>query len=424
MAAFLLGIVTLTYLDRLNISVAAAHIQREFSLTGTEMGAILSAFVFGYAVFQIPGGMLVDLAGPRRVLAASIFLWSLFTVLTAFAGELVLANWFGLLWSFFLLRFLVGVGEAPALPAANKIVSLWMAPKERGLGNGIFIAGLGLGGVGAPPLIVWLMQNWGWRFSFLVTGLVGVPVLLLWMWYASDRPETHRSVNRAEREWIQGGTETARPLVSQRRVPWRLILSHGSAWALAVSYFLCGYTTYIFFTWFFLYLVNVRMLSVSHAGFWSTVPFLAMTLMAPLGGHFSDRAVERWGKRWGRRATAFVGMVGAATMLVVGSTAENVVVAILLMALAAGFVSFSLATWWATTVDISRHFAGSVSGFMNTAGNLGGALSPTLTPYLAARYGWPTALGVAAGVAVVAALLWFFIRADEPLQDARDATAS
>lgn len=416
MAALLLAITSLTYLDRLNMMVAAARIRGEFGLTDVQIGTILSAFVLGYALFQIPGGVLVDVMGSKRLLGLAMLWWTLFTVLTALADRLPLAAWFGVSWSFILVRFLVGVGEAPALPSANKMVGLWMAPQERALGNGIFIAGLGLGGAVAPPLVVWLMQTWGWRVSFWVTGALGLPLLLVWLFFATNRPEEHRRVNAAELAWIRSGAIAADPPAEPASIPWRVILSHSSVWALVGSYFLAGYTGYVFFTWSFLYIVNVRKLPVAQAGLWTMTPFLAMAILSPVGGYVSDWAVRRWGSRWGRRVSVLVGMGLAALFLMTGSFIAHARLAIVLMALAAGFTGFAVVTWWATTVDITRRFAGSVAGIMNTAGNLGGVVSPTLTPYLAERFGWVAALGVAAAAATLAGLLWFFVHPERSLE--------
>lgn len=415
-AGLLLAITSVTYIDRINISVAATHIQKEFGLSNIEIGGILSAFVLGYALFQIPGGTLVDVMGPKRLLGLAILWWSVFTALTAFAAELPVGHWLGLFWSFVILRFLVGVGEAPALPGANKLVGLWMAARERALGNGIFIAGLGLGGALTPPLIVWLMETWGWRASFWATALLGIPLLLVWVVYATSRPEEHPGVNAAELAAIRGRVNLVTPPKLPTSIPWRALLSRGSIWALTVSYFLTGYSTYIFFTWYFLYIVNVRKLPVAHASLWATAPFLAMTVLAPIGGFVSDRAVHHWGVKWGRRLPVFFGMGMAGILLIMGAGTHHATAAMAMMALAAGSTAFALVNWWATTVDITRRYAGTLAGIMNTAGNLGGVVSPTLTPYLADRFGWVVALDFAAGMALLAGFLWLFVRPDRPLE--------
>jgi MFS transporter, ACS family, glucarate transporter len=145
MVGLLLLVATLTYLDRINIAIAATHIQTEFRFTNVEIGRILSAFVLGYAVFQFPAGVLADRYGSKRMFTLAMMWWSIFTILTAVIADIP-AKYVSLIWAFILVRFLVGIGESPALPSANRMLGFWMAPGERAVGTGIFIAGLGLGG--------------------------------------------------------------------------------------------------------------------------------------------------------------------------------------------------------------------------------------------------------------------------------------
>src|SRR5712692_7958433 len=166
----MMGMVTattiLTYLDRLNLSIAGKYIQDEFAIPLKTMGWIFSAFLLGYALSQIPGGYLADRYGPRKVLVAAISWWSILTAATAIAPRLPLAHWFGVAWSFAAVRFLIGLGEGATYPSANKIVSSWMGATQRAIGNSMFLAGIGVGGVVTPVLIAWVMKNWGWQASF------------------------------------------------------------------------------------------------------------------------------------------------------------------------------------------------------------------------------------------------------------------
>src|SRR5215472_2085864 len=125
------------------MNVAAKYIQQKFHLSDVGIGSLLSAFVLGYALFQIPGGLLGDHFGPRRILLFSILWWSAFTSLTAVAPALFTAKWLGVVGSIWLVRFLIGVGEGPAFPNANKVIGMWMAPEERARGNSLFIVGVG-----------------------------------------------------------------------------------------------------------------------------------------------------------------------------------------------------------------------------------------------------------------------------------------
>lgn len=420
--ALLALIAGLTYLDRLNLSVAGKHIQDEYALSTETLGWVLSAFVLGYALFQVPGGWLGDRYGPRGVLTAAILAWSLFTAATGIAPRLPLAAWFGLPWAFAIIRFLIGVGEATAFPNTNRMVAFWMAAAQRGVGNSLWLVGIGLGGVFTPMFIASITESWGWRMSFYVCGAVGVAVALLWHLYITNRPEEHPRVNAAELALIHAGG-TANGISSESpdprkvRTPWARMFSNVSVWGLVLSYSCIAYPAYIFYTWFFIYLVRERGLTVTQGGFWGATPFLAITLLAPFGGWLSDRAVAKLGKRRGRQSAVWVGVACSATLLWAGAHIEQNTLAILLLAGACGFNLFATATWWAACNDLTRKFSGSLSGLMNMFGNLGGWLSPIMTAYIAARLGWTQALDFAALITLAAGLLWVLVNANEHLED-------
>src|SRR5262245_30779126 len=182
----LLIVITLTFIDRFNMNVAAKYIQQEYSLSNIQIGSLLSAFVLGYALFQAPGGWLGDRFGARRILTIAIVWWSVFTALTAVAPDLILARWFGAGISLWVVRFLIGVGEGPALPNTNKIIGKWMAVSERARGSSLFLVAVGIGGAFTPPAIAWIMTNWGWRLSFLVCGALGLGIAAFWHYSSTE----------------------------------------------------------------------------------------------------------------------------------------------------------------------------------------------------------------------------------------------
>jgi ACS family glucarate transporter-like MFS transporter len=347
--------------------------------------------------------------------------WSVFTAVTGLVPRLPLRAWLGLAWSFAVIRFLVGVGEAAAFPNINRTVAYWMGANQRGVGNSVLGAGVGVGGALTPLFIAALMQGWGWRASFYACGALGIVVALLWHFYATNRPEEHPRVNAAEIALIHaqdpaetGGSQAATS--PRQRAPWGRMLSSSSVWALILSYFCIAYPAYIFYTWFFIYLVRVRGLTLTQGGWGSSAPFLVITVMAPLGGWVSDRAVAKFGKRRGRQGAAWLGALVSAILLPIGSHTVNNTLAILLLAAAAGFNLFATTSWWATCTDLTRRFTGSLSGLMNMCGNLGGWVSPILTAYLATHFGWTRALDFAAVMTLLAAALWLGVNAGRPLE--------
>jgi ACS family glucarate transporter-like MFS transporter len=200
------------------------------------------------------------------------------------------------------------------------------------------------------------------------------------------------------------------------RVPWKRLIWRRSTWCLMLSYFCEAYPNYIFFTWFFIYLIQARGFTVRQGGFWGAVPYLAVVILSPLGGWLSDRAIRKFGKRRGRQSAVWLGMTLSAVLLTTGAHTANNPAAVLLMAGALGFNMFATPSWWATCIDLSPNYSGSLSAMMNTCGNLGGAISPVLTAYIATHFGWARALDFAAVITVLGAVLWYFVHADENLE--------
>jgi len=431
----LLLISIVTYIDRVNISVTARQMMPALGLTDMQMGWIFSAFVLGYAVFQIPGGWLGDRWGPRRVLTVAVLWWSIFTALTALAPTLSITNVIGVIGSLMLVRFLIGVGEAAALPNFNRSVANWHPPHERGLGIGITIGGIGVGSALTPPVTAWIMVNYGWQTAFYTAGTLGIGIALLWFWYATDHPRQHRHVNEGEalfieKSTIQGHLKTHNssshqtspqkdapvPTGKNPRVPWSAIIRTPTVWWLVLSYTCLGYVAYVYMSWFYLYLVNVRGFDVLRGAFFASAPFLAMAFFCPWGGWVTDKVTQTRGLNVGRASVGAIGMILASLSIVIGANSQTPFWAIGMLSLGAGWLYFTVGAFWAATTDLSKAHAGTLSGMMNTGANLGGTISPTLTPWLAEQFGWAAALGAAALLALIGGMLWFLIRPGDGLR--------
>jgi ACS family glucarate transporter-like MFS transporter len=414
--AILSLIMVVTAFGRLNLGIAGKSIQEEFHLSGQSMGWILGAFAFGYALFQVPSGWAADRFGPRTTLTLAILWWATLTIAMNLVPALAMRFSLNLAWTFGVVRFLTGLGEAASYPSANRMVAFWTTKSERGIGSSLLLGGVGAGGVMAPALFAATMQHWGWRSSFLVSGILAAIVGLIWFIFSTNRPEEHPRINSIELRILGLEHKSGGAPRTPNKTPWRTILSNRSVWALLVSYFFHGYTPFIYFAWFFIYLTRVRGLTIAKGGLWGAAPFLAMTLMSPIGGWLSDRAVERFGTRRGRQSTAWLGMSSSALLLCLGGHTSNNAGAILLLAGAAGFSTFAAPSWWAACIDLSPNHSGSLSALMNTCANSAGGVAPVLTAYIATRFGWTTALDFAALMSLMAGVVWIFVDASNSVE--------
>jgi ACS family glucarate transporter-like MFS transporter len=374
LVALLSATATASYLCRVNVSVAGAPMMRELGLSQQTMGQVFSAFLAGYAICQIPAGMLADRFGAGRVLAVAALLWVAATAWLAAPGA-------GLA-TLLAARCLLGVAEAPTFPAAAQAISQALPAAQRGRANGLVVAAIGLGSAIAPPLISFLMVRIGWRAALLATAIPALAVGLAWLAWRPTFASTPIAVVTAP---------TDRP-------------RSRSFLLLTISYALQGYVGYIFVFWFYLYLVDVRHFDLLRGALFGSLPWLLSILSIPLGGWLFDRLP------FDRRIVPIVGLAGSGIFISLGAHTGRPYLAATCLALATALVLGVEGPFWATMTSIAGSRAGAAGGAMNTGSNIGGLISPALTPILAASIGWEGALHLSAALAVVGALLWLWIR--------------
>jgi MFS transporter, ACS family, glucarate transporter len=395
-----------SYLDRVNISIAGGSIAEAYHLSDVQLGKVFSAMLVGYALFQTTGGRLADGFGPRRVLAAGVMWWGIFTALTA----MVPANTAGALLIFVVVRFLLGAGEAVIYPSANQFIARWIPTSERGIANGWIFAGVGAGAGLTPLIITYIMFHYGWRSSFWVCSVIGLAAGAVWFVIARDNPTEHAGVSASELIFIRSGLTEVEPKGDVKPlVPWGRVLQSREVWAVTLSYFCYGYVAWIFFSWFYRYLAKVRALNLKASAFYTMLPFLAMLVCCLLGGAINDRLTKRLGLRAGRCGLAAFAIAVAGIFIAFGSQVQSARLASVVLAGGAGALYLSQSSFWSVTVDIAGASSGSVSGFMNTGNQIGAALTATLTPWIAARFGWTTSFLVAAGLCFVGAASWLIV---------------
>ncbi len=397
--AFAVALAGVTYLDRVCISILAPSIMRDLNLTRIQMGYVFSAFTFAYALFEIPTAWWADRVGSRRVLTRIVVWWSAFTMLTGAAF-----SYAGLL----AVRFLFGAGEAGAWPNAARVFSRWIPSRERGRVQGIFFAGAHLAGGLTPGLVAWIATMIPWRLVFLCFGFFGLAWAVLWYRWFRDEPRDHPSVSAAERDLIERERGV---LAAHSHGDWTAVFRTPGLLPLCAQYFANTYGFYFFITWLPTYLAKARGLASAELALFSGLPLLLSVVADVTGGMTTDALSRRFGVRIGRSAVgASAYLLGSAIMLA-GTLSPHPRLAGVLIAVAGALSMFTLAPSWATAIDLGGPNAAVLSATMNTAGQVGGILSPIVLAYIVDRYGnWNAPLHVLSGLYLMAAISWVAIQ--------------
>jgi|ERR1700722_11489095 MFS transporter, ACS family, glucarate transporter len=411
LAFWLFVLSAISFLDRTNISIAGLQISSEYGLGNQRLGWIFSAFLIGYAGFQVPAGWLASRFGPRLVITLGVVWWGVATALTTLIPP-------GISQAVVLLigiRFLLGAGEAVIYPAANQFVARWVPVQERGFINGLIFAGVGAGSGLTPPLLAWFILHHGWRSAFWFSAVIGVIAGAVWWWFARDTPEEDPKVSPSELRLIREGiAESSAPAGSA--ISWGAILRRRDLPALIICYFGFGYTAWIFFSWFFLYMAQVRGFNLKASALFSMLPFLSMTIGCLAGGALSDRLTRAYGLRTGRCGLASVAFFFTAVFLVLGSRVQSPQLAGVILAGGAGALYVSQSSFWSVSADIAGRSSGVFSSMVNMGAQVGGAVTASLTPWVAQRFGWTTSFAIAAALAALGGVLWMTVHPERPLE--------
>lgn len=413
LAFLLFALSGIAFLDRTNISIAGLQISDEFGLGNQRLGLIFSAFLIGYAAFQIPAGWLAAKYGPRRVLALGTVWWGASTLMVA----LLPTRMPGAVGLLIAIRLMLGAGEAVVYPAANQFVARWIPRQERGFINGLIFAGVGAGSGLTPPLLNWIIGHDGWRAAFYFSAILGTAIGALWWLMARDTPQEHAGLSFGEQQEIEAGLVDRNTSASTTdlTIPWTALFKRRDLPVLMMGYFCFGYISWIYFSWFFLYMARVRGFDLKSSAQISMLPFLSMTLCCLAGGVLSDWLSKARGLRVGRCWIATVALLITGLFLLIGSRTKSPLLAGVVLACGAGALYLSQSSFWSVSIDIAGHRSGIFSSIVNMGGQVGGAVTASLTPWLARNFGWTTSFAVAAGFAVIGALCWFFVHPERPL---------
>lgn len=400
---FLLAL--LLYIDRVCISIAKDPIAKDLDLDDKAMGWVLSAFALGYALLQVPSGIMADRYGPRKILAGIVTFWSGLTALT------------GMAWNFLSLlgiRFLFGAGEAGAFPGMSRAIYSWIPLQERGIITGINFSGSRLGAAFALPLVAYMISSFGWRNSFIILGGVGVIWVIGWWSLFRDTPESHPLLKAEEKEYIlKTRQKTSEETEKLNR---KELLRSTNMWSVIGQYFCSNFTFFFALTWLFPYLKDKYHLEAMEAGWYAVAPFVAGAIGNWAAGGIVDAIFKKGNWNLSRKVPAIIGF-GLAAIGMVGSLYMSTALgAILFLSIAIMGADMTLPPSWAICVDIGKRNAGAVSGTMNMAGNLGAFLTALAFPYLT---DWTGSVDyffyVAAALNLIAIVLWWQVKADKGL---------
>jgi MFS transporter, ACS family, glucarate transporter len=402
------------YFLRANLSIVGGTMIGELGLTETHLGYMFSAFAAGYAIFQLPGGVLGNRFGPRRIFTVLIVAWAILTLLTALIPSADTLSVGVVVVSLIVLRFLVGTTQAPLFPVtAGGVIANWFPVGGWGLPFGLQIAGYTLGAAACAPLLVWLMDSYGWRFAMLLSAPPALCLAAFWWWYIRDFPRDHRGVNPQELSLINSG----RSADSDESVAgaWKLTLANRDILLLTISYFCTQYVFYLFFSWFFFYLVEVREFEQQLAGIFTSAQWILGAIAGLAGGILTDVMTRKWGVRLGPRWLAVSSLLLCGVTLIIGAVSDNATVVVVMLCVSFASTQIADNPYWIATMAVAERHAQVATGVLNTGGNVVGFFGGMLVPLIAGIFGWTAAMASGAAFAFVAAGIWFFIRADRPM---------
>lgn len=414
MAFILFPITFVMSLDRTNIVVSAPIIQRQFHFTLFEMSLILTSFAWTYAFLQVPGGLLAERFGARRLLTWANGWWSLFTILTPFGWNVA---------SFVAIRGLLGVGQAADWPSSVYAIREWFPDAERGKANSILLGGLYLGPIIGGPLTILIVQTLGWPRAFYIYGIAGIITAWLWWHYFRDSPTAHPQISREEVAYIQRGQLGSYVAEEGPRV-WGRFMRSSQFWAIGLQYFFLILIQSFYTTWLPTYLVRERHFSLSAMGWLQSLPWIALFAMVFVTGTLVDRLYRRTQSKWiSRVPLAMAGFLISALFLIVASRTVNPAALIISLMVSLGAIGLTQVSIWSATQDLAPAHTASVAGWTNFWGNFSGALGPIFTALLVGLTSrWTTALVVMALAGACGAVLWLFVHPEWPLVSA-DASA-
>ena len=396
----ILGMVT--FLDRINISVAGSSIMHDLALSPSEWGWVQSAFILSYGLMQIPMGALGDRYGHRRILALIVLWWSLFTAFTGLAGGLA---------SLLVIRFMFGIGEAGSSPCSTGVISRWFEKDEVGKAQGYVWAASRMGGALTPFVVIPVMMWVGWRSAFYLLGALGIVWAVVWYWYYRNPSGASASSATSSTSSTSVTSQSGGPSID-----WGMLLRSRQMWLLCGMYFFYAFGSWFFFSWFPTFMELGRGFDKSELTYAVAVPFIMSMIGNIAGGHLTDRLSRKYGIKTGRKALGSTSLALSAVCMFLAAFIPGKMAVFIFLSLCFGIFDLMLPSAWALCIDLGKQHAGTLSGAMNTAGNIGGFCCGILFGELVQQSGnYNLPLYMIAVMLIVSAVLFAFVNPEKPI---------
>ena len=408
--AFLFAFAFVAYFQQKGLTVAAERMMPDLKISQVQVGLLEWAFVLGYAVFQIPGGVIGQRLGARLAFILIGALAFLATVLTPLAPQLLRGSaLFGML---FALQLLMGLAQAGIFPVGSGVMEAWFRPEKWAIIQGVQTMGMQFAAALTPPIVALLMNSVGWQKALLWPALPAIFVIALWAWYGRNTPREHPAVTAAELAELD-----ERPLQqSPASISWPRILhvlANRSIILLTCSYVCMNYVFYLIGNWCFLYLVQERHFNILESGWLAMIPPLAAGLGGGIGGKLVAMLCERFGVRWGFRLLPMLALPASGTLILIAVNLNNPYGAVAALALAYGVLELNEGAFWGATMFVARSDTMPATGVLNTGGNIGGLIGIPIVAYLSGGGHWTAAFVIGTVFALLGAVMWLGIDADK-----------
>ncbi|MBN1415265.1 MAG: MFS transporter [Bacteroidales bacterium] len=393
----------ITFLDRINITMAGTSIMQDLSLSKKQWGWVLSAFILSYGLLQIPLGAWGDKKGQRTVLTVIVLWWSMFTGFTGLAGGFM---------ALVLIRFFFGAGEAGAYPCMTGTIGRWFPKSETARAQGFVFAASRVGGALTPFVVIPVIVHLGWRAAFYILGAAGLFWVFIWYYWYRDHPAQIKGITKSELDEI-GNPDGAKEKII---IPWRSMLKSSQFWIIISMYWFYAWASWFFFSWFPTFMEEGRGFELKELNWAVAVPFLMSMIGNISGGFLSDKISVKYGLKTGRRVVGVSALALSAVFMFLAAFIPGKMQVFIFLSLCFGVIDLMLPCAWAVCLDVGKKYGGAVSGAMNTAGNIGGFVCASLFGYLVDKtgdYNFP--LYVISGMLVISALLFSRIDASKQL---------